>query len=180
MHPKTAECGAVSGPEAGQIVFESVSGSPIEAPPTRRTASSVGYDLPVDIKGRSVNVYCGREKTVVEVSGDEILVPPGHTALIPLGFRTRFEPPLEAQLRLRSSVGLRGFIMPNAPGTIDPDYRDEWKAAITNVSPHPQPVTHGERLVQVVFSFSVVTRVEWSVGAVGVSDRVGGFGSTGR
>ncbi|MBY0398784.1 dUTP diphosphatase, partial [Myxococcota bacterium] len=51
---------------------------------------------------------------------------PGERRLIPTGFRIALPPGYEAQIRPRSGLALRhGIVIPNAPGTIDADYRGE-------------------------------------------------------
>ena len=42
--------------------------------------------------------------------------------------------PRSPQIRLRSSWGLKGLLMPNAPGTIDEDYRGEIKVMLHNLT----------------------------------------------
>ncbi len=81
---------------------------------------------------------------------------------------------------MRSSIAFRkGLVLPNAPGTIDADYPDEWLVMMKNDSTSVVIIEHGERIAQVVLNrFEVL---DWSAGSVGVStDRKGGVGSTGR
>jgi dUTP pyrophosphatase len=114
-----------------------------------------------------------------DVAGDGVLViEPGEVALVPLGFRARLPSGFEAQLRLRSSIAFkRGVVMPNAPGTIDADYPDEWLVMLKNVSAADVFIGHGERIAQVVLArFEVF---EWHRGELRATTRVGGFGSTG-
>jgi len=109
-----------------------------------------------------------------------MLLYPGDTALIPTGFKARVPDGFEAQVRIRSSMAFkRGLILPNAPGTIDADYPDEWLIMVQNVSAQPVTIEHGERLAQVILSrFEVVPWVEGEVAIT--TDREGGFGSTGH
>lgn len=104
---------------------------------------------------------------------------PGDVALVPTGFKARVPPGYEAQVRIRSSIAFkRGLILPNAPGTIDADYPDEWLIMMKNASAQSVAIKHGERVAQVILN-----RVEvlpWVEGKVDIStNRVGGFGSTG-
>jgi dUTP pyrophosphatase len=101
-------------------------------------------------------------------------------ALVPLGFRARLPHGFEAQVRPRSGASFRkGIVIPNAPGTVDADYPDEWMVPVRNGTSAPMRIEHGERIAQAIFHrFEVL---EWSEGAVAAStDRRGGFGSTGR
>lgn len=104
---------------------------------------------------------------------------PGNTALLPLGFKARLPIGIEAQIRMRSSWALsKGLILPNAPGTIDADYPDEWMVMVRSISQRNATVRHGDRVAQAVLNRYEV--IPWVEGAVGVSsDRQGGFGSTG-
>jgi dUTP diphosphatase len=101
-------------------------------------------------------------------------------ALIPLGFRARLPEGFEAQVRPRSGVSFKkGLQIPNAPGTVDADYPDEWLVPVRNATSAPMRIEHGERIAQAVFQRYEVVR--WETGSVrATTDRVGGFGSTGR
>lgn len=159
------------------IIFEPL--HPDVVPPTRATSHSAGYDVRACLTSGRVRCADGErveERTVTR----ELVIAPGETALVPLGFRARLPEGYEAQVRIRSSVAFRkGLILPNAPGTIDADYPDEWLVMMRNVSQRPATIEHGERIAQVVLARYVV--LPWVAGTVGVStDRTGGLGSTGR
>jgi dUTP pyrophosphatase len=150
-------------------------------PPRRETDGSAGYDLRAYLRGRHVTVIRGvsGKRTEVPVTDDRLLLEPGDVALIPTGFKARVPKGYEAQVRIRSSMAFqRGLVLPNAPGTIDPDYPDEWLVMVKNDSPRTVHVEHNERVAQAVLSRFVA--LPWTAGAVGQStDRVGGLGSTG-
>lgn len=166
-------------PELPMIVFEPL--HPDVNPPTRATRGAAGYDVRACLVDRSVRVARdGVERAVAAGADGRLELQPGDTALVPLGFRARLPDGYEAQLRVRSSIAFRkGLVLPNAPGTIDADYPDEWLVMLKNDSGSIVLIEHGERIAQVVLNrFEVL---EWREGSVGVStDRVGGFGSTGR
>jgi len=161
------------------IVFEPL--HPDVAPPTRATRGAAGYDVRAFLKGRKVRISDdGGEREVDAGADGRLALAPGMIALVPLGFRARLPDGYEAQLRVRSSIAFRkGLVLPNAPGTIDADYPDEWLAMLKNDSRSTVTIEHGERIAQVVLGrFEVL---EWSEGSVKVStDRTGGVGSTGR
>jgi dUTP pyrophosphatase len=160
------------------IIFEPL--FPEITPPARATQGSAGYDVRAHLVGRTVRVARGGATSTVAVGHDGRLeLPPGMTALVPLGFRARLPEGYEAQVRLRSSVAFRkGLVLPNAPGTIDADYPDEWLVMLRNDSAVAVTIEHGERIAQVVLNQFAV--LPWTAGAVGVSsDRTGGVGSTG-
>ena len=85
-----------------------------------------------------------------------------------------------AQIRIRSSVAFRkGLTIPNAPGTIDADYPDEWMVMMRNDAEQDVIIEHGERIAQVILA--KFEALEWTKGEVGIStNRKGGVGSTGK
>jgi dUTP pyrophosphatase len=101
-------------------------------------------------------------------------------ALIPLGFRARLPDGFEAQVRPRSGASFKkGLQIPNAPGTVDADYPDEWLVPVRNATSAPMRIEHGERIAQAVFQRYEL--IDWTPGTVvATTDRTGGFGSTGR
>jgi dUTP pyrophosphatase len=150
------------------------------AAPARATAQAAGYDLCAHLRGRTVRVNRGGAMTDVAIAGDAALVlAPGDVALVPLGFRARLPDGYEAQIRIRSSAALKkGLTLPNAPGTIDADYPDEWLVMVRNSGGAAARIEHGERIAQVVLARYAA--LEWKPGTVSRStDRTGGLGSTG-
>ncbi len=152
-------------------------------PPKRATSGSAGYDLCAYLIGRSIKCSDGKRVWDVAPSSRDddrsFAIEPGLTALIPLGFKARLPVGIEAQIRPRSGTSFKkGLQIPNAPGTIDSDYPDEWMVIVRNPSSHSILVEHGERIAQMVLSRYEVLEVE--SGIVGVTTtRLGGFGSTG-
>ena len=152
--------------------------------PSRATAGSAGYDLRAYLHRRTVKLSDG--STQRELSADEegglwgITLGPAEMALIPLGFRTRLPQGVEAQVRPRSGQAFkRALTVPNAPGTVDADYAEEWMVIVRNDAPVAQRITHGERIAQVVFAhFLPIQLVEGEV--TRTTERAGGFGSTGQ
>lgn len=108
----------------------------------------------------------------VSRGGRPVMIRTGWAMAIPAGF--------EAQVRPRSGLGAKhGVTLPNAPGTIDADYRGEVKVPLINLGPEPFVVRHGDRIAQMVISPVVRARV-LVVGELDVTVRGGaGFGSTG-
>jgi dUTP pyrophosphatase len=128
--------------------------------PAYQTAGSAGMDL--------------------HLAGDDITLNPGARALLPTGFCVAIPHGFEAQVRMRSGTALRlGLFLPNAPGTIDSDYRGELKVLVMNGSDQPVTVRTGERFAQLVFA-PVAVAVWHEVTELPDSARgSGGFGSTG-
>ena len=149
--------------------------------PARATRASAGLDLHAYLAGRIVRrCRAGEAPREEPVQGDALTLEPGERALVPLGFRARLPEGMEAQLRIRSSAAfVKGLTMPNAPGTIDADYPDEWMVMIRNDAGAPVRVEHGERIAQAVLS--AFAAPAWETGEVSrTTDRAGGVGSTGR
>jgi dUTP pyrophosphatase len=90
-------------------------------------------------------------------------------------------PGYEAQVRPRSGLAVKhGISIPNAPGTIDADYRGQVQVALVNLGREPFVVTRGMRIAQLVIQ--AVPRAHWrEVAELPPSARgEGGFGHTGH
>lgn len=117
----------------------------------------------------------------IRLAGNDVNLDPGERALLPTGFCIAIPPGYEGQVRMRSGTALlSGLILPNAPGTIDADYRGELKILVMNVSRESARIAAGERIAQLVIS--PVARCQWvEVRVLETSARgENGFGSTGR
>jgi dUTP pyrophosphatase len=111
---------------------------------------------------------------------DPVSVQPGERALIPTGLTIALPPGYELQIRPRSGLALRyGITLPNAPGTIDEDYRGEIAVIVLNTGTETFVVERGARIAQAVLA--PVSRAEWcEVESLEATTRnAGGFGSTG-
>jgi len=152
--------------------------------PTRATAGSAGYDLRAYLRSRTLKLSDGVAQREVDTADESeewgITLGPAEMALIPLGFRTRLPHGVEAQVRPRSGQAFKhALTVPNAPGTVDADYAEEWMVIVRNDAPVARRIVHGERIAQVVFArFLPLTLVEGKVSRT--TERAGGFGSTGH
>jgi dUTP diphosphatase len=128
--------------------------------PARQTPGAAGYDV------------ASAEPDFVLQPGDRRAVATGLTFAIPPG--------IEMQVRPRSGLALQhGITLPNAPGTIDSDYRGELKIILLHAGVGPVTIRRGDRIAQLVFAryeapvlMETATLEETARGA-------GGFGSTG-
>lgn len=105
---------------------------------------------------------------------------PGERRLVPTGFRIALPEGFEAQIRARSGLALRhGIVIPNAPGTIDADYRGEIQVILWNAGADAFEVGRGDRIAQLVVA--PVVRPRWQlVETLPETGRgPGGFGHTG-
>ena len=111
---------------------------------------------------------------------ESIVLEPGRIAIIPAGFAMAIPTGFEAQVRPRSGLSSKhGICLPNAPGTIDCDYRGEVMIPLINHGREPFAVTHGMRIAQLVIapvSHALVSEVDE---LDGTARGAGGFGSTG-
>ncbi len=109
-----------------------------------------------------------------------ITIAPGDIALITIGIAIALPPGHEGQVRPRSGLASRhGITLPNAPGTIDEDYRGEITVPLINLGGEAFTVEPGMRIAQMVVApVTHCTIVE--LGALGATKRGdSGFGSTG-
>lgn len=133
-----------------------------------------GQDLPLP------SYATGEAAGVDLMSAWSGVVPALGAAKIPTGYAVEIPMGLEGQVRLRSSVAWQGLIIPNAPGTIDSDYRGEVFVMLRNLTLDDIRIERGHRIAQLVIApvarAAIVEADELSKTARGE----GGFGSTGR
>ena len=112
---------------------------------------------------------------------EPMLLEPNRVVLVPTGFALAIPEGFEAQVRPRSGLSTKyGVTVPNAPGTIDADYRGEVMVALINLGRADFTVEPGMRVAQLVFA--PVARADISeVAELSSTERgTGGFGSTGH
>lgn len=128
--------------------------------PQRKTAGSAGYDL---------------------AAAADMVVEPGHVALVPTGLKAYMGPGEVLLLTIRSSLAAkRGLLLANGVGVIDSDYADNLDneghilVALANYGGSAVTIGAGERIAQGIFVQYLTTSDDTAGGA-----RHGGFGSTG-
>lgn len=133
--------------------------------PRYQTAHSAGMDL---------------HACLPEGPGSRVTLAPGAITLVPLGFSIALEPGYEAQIRPRSGLATKfGVTVPNAPGTVDADYRGPMMVALINLGREAFVIEHGMRIAQMVVARHATVEIE-VVDELGDTARgAGGFGSTG-
>jgi dUTP pyrophosphatase len=128
--------------------------------PDYATAGSAGLDLRAAVAG-------------------ELWLAPGAIRRVPTGLRFALPAGFEGQVRPRSGLAARGLSIPNAPGTLDADYRGELQVLLVNLSGRPLRIRRGDRIAQLVVApvgrAELVEAAELDPTARGP----GGFGSTG-
>jgi dUTP pyrophosphatase len=110
-----------------------------------------------------------------------VTLQPGDLARIPLGFIMAIPTGHEGQVRPRSGLAAKfGVTVPNAPGTIDSDYRGEAMVALINLGRAAVTVEHGMRIAQLIVAPVLHVQVR-EVDELDATRRgSGGFGSTGH
>lgn len=124
----------------------------------RADATDTGFDLR----------YVGSQSTTFN-PGSHALLPTGCSLVLPFGY--------DAQVRSRSSLGLKGFL--SHVGTIDQTYTSEIKVVLFYFGAEPYTINPGDKIAQLVISkieflFDPPTRL-----AEPPTAQRGGFGSTG-
>jgi dUTP pyrophosphatase len=90
----------------------------------------------------------------------DLVIDPGEVGLIPTGLEIAVPAGFEAQIRPRSGLAVKHRIgVPNAPATIDSDYRGEIRVPLINLGPRPFTVSRAMRIAQLVVA--PVVRVTW-------------------
>ena len=135
--------------------------------PAYETAGAAGADLRANLRP--------------EDRADGLVLAPMARAILPTGLRIEIPAGYEVQIRPRSGLAAKfGLTIPNAPGTIDSDYRGPLGVIMANLGADPYTIRHGDRIAQMVVAPVVQARFA-VVDALGDTTRgAGGFGSTGR
>lgn len=129
--------------------------------PARQSAHAAGYDV------------ASAEPDFILVPGERRAVGTGLTFELPEGY--------EMQVRPRSGLALKhGITLPNAPGTIDADYRGELRIILQNGGSEPVTFHRGDRIAQLVFARHEAPELLEGDTISDTVRGVGGFGSTGR
>lgn len=143
-----------------EVRFRRLPSNPELPLPSRETDSAAGFD-----------VRCAEEG---------VRLAPGEIRLVGTGLEMELPDGVECQVRPRSGLAFRhGITLPNAPGTIDPDYRGELRVILMNLGSEAVEIARGDRIAQLVFArFEAPDVVE--VSELSETERgEGGFGSTG-
>ena len=147
----------------------------------------MGNDVPVAIlrlphgDGLPLPAYATDGAAGMDVcAAEDVELAPGGRHAVATGFALAIPEGYEIQVRPRSGLAFKhGISVPNAPGTIDSDYRGELKVLLINHGSESFPVHRGERIGQLVLA--PVTRAAFTeVDDLDETERgSGGFGSTG-
>jgi dUTP pyrophosphatase len=110
-----------------------------------------------------------------------LVIEPGRIRTVPTRLSMAIPAGYEAQVRPRSGLATKsGVTLPNAPGTIDSDYRGEVLVPLINLGSEAFTVTHGMRVAQLVIAPVAQVTIEETTALDATARGEGGFGSTGR
>lgn len=151
-------------------------------PPLVRVAWAEGADrsLPLPAYGSAGAAGADLRANLPEPSrAAGLTLAPGDRAAVPTGLRLALPEGFEGQVRMRSGLALRlGILLPNAPGTVDADFRGEVVVIVLNGGRAPAVIRHGDRIAQLVVA--PVTRARFELLPLDDTARgAGGLGSTG-
>lgn len=111
----------------------------------KRLPHGVGLPLPVKMTEHAAGFDLHAAIT------EPLRLQPGDIRLVPCGFAMAVPHGFEAQVRPRSGLASKhGIGMPNAPGTIDSDYRGEVMVPLINLGRQPFTIERGTRIAQML------------------------------
>jgi dUTP pyrophosphatase len=118
---------------------------------------------------------------LASAAAEPIELPPGGRAAVPTGLAFEIPAGFEGQVRPRSGLARKfGITLPNAPGTIDSDYRGEVQVLLANLGAEAYVVKPGDRIAQLVIAPVVTAELEEANSLEDSARGDGGFGHTGR
>lgn len=150
-----------------RVRFQRLSGSDPDVPlPAYATAGAAGADI--------------RANLAAENRAEGIDLPSMGRVLVPTGLACELPPGYEMQIRARSGLALRhGIALPNAPATIDSDYRGPIGVILVNLGSEPYLVVHGARIAQIVIAPAPQAHFELAETLDESQRGTAGYGSTG-
>jgi dUTP pyrophosphatase len=159
--------------------------------PYFRTAGSACFDIHAYLtdKVNSVRLYdahgdaLSETPTPILTDGRRgIIVRPGFRVVVPSGLIFKIPVGYSVRLFSRSSVGIRqGLPLAHGVGVVDSDYFGECLLPLHNVTNETVTIGHGDRIVQgELVELPKYELIETDVQPEQTTDRMGGFGSTGK
>lgn len=150
-----------------EILFQYLPDADPDVPlPAYATSGAAGADIRANL------TVPDRRAGLVLAPMARVLVPTGLACAIPPGF--------EMQIRARSGLALKfGLTLPNAPATIDSDYRGPLGVILLNLGNAPFTIDHGMRIAQIVIAPVVQARFTGADSLPDSTRGAGGYGHTG-
>ncbi len=140
-------------------------------------------DIVVEIKADD-EMFVPKAQTSGAAASDlkssfDINLLPFQVYMVDVGFSCAIPTGYHAKVVARSSMGKKGIIVPNAPGIIDSDYRGRVCVLLLNTNKDVYQIKRGDRIAQWLVEPNI--SVDYVIcSSLSSTDRVGGFGSTGR
>lgn len=85
------------------------------------------------------------------MSVEKICLGPNEIRAIDTGINVEIPASIMGEVRSRSGLALKGIVVNNAPGTIDPSYRGPVKVILRNQTMKNFEINEGDRIAQLVF-----------------------------
>ncbi len=132
------------------------------------TPGSVGLDLRACLPSSEESVSSG------------LMIAPNERVFVPTGIAIE---PLNTDIAgfvySRSGLGaMKGIVVAQGTGVIDPDYRGEISVVLLNTSQNPYTLQQGERIAQLVFQPALRVTLEEAEQLSTTQRGMGGFGHT--
>jgi dUTP pyrophosphatase len=106
------------------------------------------------------DLAAGMDLSACVPEGERLIIEPGRIVMVKTGVAVAIPAGFEGQVRPRSGVASKfGVTLPNAPGTIDADYRGEVMVPLINHGREPYVIEHGARVAQMVIAPVVRARI---------------------
>ena len=134
--------------------------------------------------GFNIPAYQSEMAAAVDLQSDRGgVISPESTMIVGTGVRLNMSdnPNMAALILPRSSLGMKGLIISNTIGLIDPDYQGELKIGLWNRTKEELRFDAGERVAQLMFIPIMRPRIEYVSEFSNTTVRgENGFGSTGK
>ena len=135
-------------------------------------------------EGMSIPHYATEQSAGMDLSAaiyEPLLMAVGEIKTVPTGIAMALPAGMEAQIRPRSGLAAKhGITVLNSPGTIDADYRGEFKVILINHGSEDFTINRGMRIAQVIIAKYEHIHLE-EVNSLDKTKRgEQGFGSTGH
>ena len=166
-HPASSDFFEPDRPLADQPILHVLKLDSRAGLPAYQSTHAAGLDLAACLPRGDISADC-----ITIAPGEIVKVPTGLAIAIPVGY--------EGQVRPRSGFATKyGLTLPNAPGTIDADYRGEVFVALINLGGESVQIVHSDRIAQLIIAPIARVSVCIAQNLSQTSRAVGGFGSTG-
>ncbi len=137
-----------------------------------------------NLKGMNIPHYATEQSAGMDLSAainEPLVIAAGEIKIVPTGIAMALPPGVEAQIRPRSGLAVKhGITVLNSPGTIDADYRGEFKVILINHGFESFTINRGMRIAQVIIAKYERVNLEEVISLDQTKRGEQGFGSTGH